>query len=313
MSRSIALDFGRAAVAGEVPQTYTPLLPAAFAWQNFDGQINLDNTPAVVDPMSSHVRPLHTRKGLRFAEVSFKEALVRGSADGSAPPFFDLLAAAGFSIGTGATADVATLGNMPSNEKALTCELFDGLQKKWAYGVRGLVEILGEKAGDRIMVGFNGKGHGDIDDADTYPAGVVESNVKSAIFEGNSLTLGGYTPELRRCSFKTEQDPVQLTDAIADDGILEYYHTRTQAFLRVEVYLHTRTAKDWYNSLRDVVDNSHAINWGIPLGNGLKLSTTGTAMLVKTPNRTDSDGVGVMPLEFQFDRKSDVVISQIPE
>lgn len=306
--RSTAIEFGvKVAAAAQTKET---LLPAAFGRQVYEAQIDLDGDPEVLDPVGHHARPLRTRKSLMSAKVSFSQALTSGGADGTAPSFYDLLRASGFTVGTGANADVATMGAMPDNTSALVCELFDGLQKRYAYGVRGLTEIVGDKVGEKILCKLNGFGHGDIEDDATWPVGIVDDNTAPALFEGNSLTIGGWTPELRKCSFKMEKDPVKIENALSSDGFVEPWLVKPQAFLRIEVYQHALSASSWYKKVRDLENNNLSCVWEIPLDHGLKLGIAGSVMLVKTPNRTEADGIGTLPLEFQFDRTSDITITQ---
>lgn len=307
MARSTSMEFGRKLSAAL--QTNEALPNTAFGRQIFDGQISLDPQVALVNPMANHTRPLHTRKGLKTSEVTFKEALVRSATAIIPPAFFDLLRASGMTQTIGASSVTLTLPGIPSNDVDLVCETFDGIQKVSAWGVRGSAEIVGEKPGDRIMCAFNGKGHGTADDQAAWPNNVVDDNGQSALFEGNEILLGDFAAEARRCSFKIEGDPVMLESGISDDGFLEPYLADKQAFLRLDVYEHATIDRDWLGALEDVVSNDHACSWTIPMGGGFELVIAGNFAIVKFPNRTNNGGVGTFPLELQALRTAPVTIT----
>ena len=309
--RSITTEFGRKLEA--VPQTMEVLSGADFGKQNFEPQINISADPMMIDPVANASRPSYTRRGLKHAEVTFKESITRGAADGTAPAFFPLLQAAGFTVGTAANADVATLGGMPSNDAALSCELFDGIKKKSAWGVRGNIEISADKPGDQLLVSFTGKGHGDEADQVEWPAGITDDMTPCAIFESNTMTIGGFSPEVLKVSFKTEGDPVQIGNGLSSDGISEFILSKVLACLRITAYQHTRAAEDRIASLRDSASNSHAFEWAIALDGGLELAIAGNVAVSKYANRAVENNVGVLPLEFAFLRSAPITITQRPK
>jgi len=309
--RSTTIEFGRKLET--VAQTKEVLTGADFGYQNFEGQINISADPEMVSPMANASRPLYSRKKTQTADVVFKEALVRGAVDGTAPSFYPILQAAGFTLGTGASADVATMGAVPDNSKSISCELYDGILKSSAWGVRGTIEISADKPGDRVLCSFNGKGHGDTTDQSAWPSGITDDTVQSALFESNTMTIGGFVPEVVKSSFKTEGDLVLIDNGLAADGFVEYILNKIQAWLRISVYLHPMGTKDWLAGLRDTASNSYAAEWAIDLGNALELAIAGTVGLAKWPNRADSNGVGILPLEFQFLRAAPITITQRPK
>lgn len=308
--RSTTKEFGLAVAA--TAQTYVALPSAAFGRQIFEPSIDLDGDPVVINPVANATRPTRTRKSLKSAKVAYKEPLVPGSALGVAPAFFDSLLASGFTVATVAgVSAIATLGAVPSNDKDLNCELFDGILKKWAWGVRGTSKIVAENPGERIMLEFNGIGHGDRADQTAWPANVTDDLGAGAIFEGNSLTIGGWTPELSRCSFDLEGDPIKLGNGLAADGFTEPWLKDTQAFLRMTAYQHSFSLMDWDAMLDDLDSNNHTATWTIPFDATTKLVITGNVMLQKRPNTADLEGVGTLPLEFQFTRLAPITISQL--
>lgn len=306
--RSLTTEFGRKIEA--VPQTKEVLAGADFGKQNFEAQINIGGDPSLIDPVANASRILRTRKGLVHSEVTFKESITRGSANNVPPAFFALLQAAGFVVTTTATTAVATMGAMPSNLGALSCELYDGITYKQAWGVRGNIEIAADKPGDSLLASFNGKGHGDEEDQADWPLGITDDMTAPAIFESNTMTIDGFEPEVLKASFKTEGDPIQIGNGMADDGISEFILGKTIPWLRLTAYQHSRAQKDWINSLRDLEANSHPFTWGIDLDGGLELAIAGNLAIVKRPNRANENNVGVLPLEFQFLRSAPITITQ---
>lgn len=308
--RSTTLEFGYKLET--TPQTAATLTGTDFGAQIFEPQITIDGDPELVDPVGNESRPLYTRKQMQTASVTWKQGIVRGAADGTAPSFYPALQACGFTLGTAANADVATLAAMPSNAASLTCEQYDGLQRTRAWGVRGTCEIAAEKPSSRIMFSFNGKGHGDVQDQSSWPSGITDDTVPSAIFESNTLTIGGFVPEVYKASFKTEGDPILLANGLLADGLIEPWLAKITAWLRLSVYQHTLATRDWISALRNApaTNNKYAIEWAIDMGGGLELAIAGLAALGKWPNRANQDNVGIFPLEFAFLRGTDITITQ---
>lgn len=305
--RSTTKEFGLAVAA--TAQTYVALASTAFGRQIFEPSIDIEGDPVVINPVANATRPTRTRKSLKSAKVAYKEPLVPGATAIVAPAFFDSLAASGFVITTTATTSVATLGAVPSNDKDTNCELFDGIHKTWAWGVRGVSKIVAENPGERLMLEFNGIGHGSRADQTAWPAGVVDDLGAGAIFEDNGLTIGAWVPEAARCSFDLEGDPIKLGNGLAADGFTEPWLKDTQAFLRFTAYKHALAAMNWDAMLDDLASNSNTATWTVPFDADLEMVITGNVMLYKRPNAADLEGVGTFPLEFQFTRLAPITIT----
>lgn len=285
-------------------QTPIALTSGDFGMQIFEPSIQIAGDPEAVDPAANADRPLYYRKTQRTANVSFKQALTRGVL-AAVPDWFALLQACGFSV----AGSVATLGAIADNSKSISCELYDGILKSTAWGVRGLPKIGADKPSDPVLLSFNGKGHGTKAKHTAWPSGITDNTTPRALFENNSMTLGGYIPELLSCSFDLVNDPTILTNALATDGIIEPYLVKPQPFLRTKVYLHSPDDRDWYSYVTDAATNRHAVSWGIDLGGGKEVVIAGMTACSKYPNETRENGVGVVPLEFHFLRGTDVTIT----
>lgn len=305
MARSITLEYGRKREA--TPQTRETLVQANFANRIFTPNIVLDPSITESSPAGHHTRILETHRGIRTATVTHTEEVNAGATVNTSPAFYDVLVAAGFS----AVNAVATLGPVPSNVTALTCELYDGIKRTRAWGVRGLVEVFADKVCDPIRVNFNGKGHGDEDDQTAWPGGIIDTALRAAIFEGCYLRIGGeggFIPELHSFRFSTTGEPTLIDNAQRADGMVEYFLSQTQAMLALGVWQHTKAQRDW---LQNVLDSEHAdLEFVIPLNATMELSITGSVLVMKNPQRTPKDNVGTYPLELKFDRTQDIVFTQ---
>lgn len=297
--RSTTLEFGRALAAG---QTRATLLAADFGHRNYEPSIELDPNVVTLDPVANADRALMTERGIMRAMVSFQEDVCRISGMGN-PAFFSILAASGFKI----ESDTATFGNVAYNDNSLTCELFDGITKTSAWGVRGNVKLAAAKPGDRLMVTFSGTGHGEETDQVAWPAGVTEVTTPSAILAACTLTLGDFTPELRSFELATEGEPTMIDDALASDGFVEAFLAKQSIALRMGIYQHTKADRDWLGHIL-ASTNKHALAFTVPMGSGMELSITGSLMLSKKPVRAAEGNVGTYPLEFNFDRTAPVAI-----
>lgn len=303
-TRSTTVEFGRKLET--TPQTAATLVAGDYGYKIFDPSITLNADPVQVSPAGNHTRLLQTVRGMMTADVAFKEEVVGGAADGTAPAFYDLLKAAGFTVST----DVATLGPTPSNASSLTCMMFDGITETTAFGVRGTVELSAGSVSERLMCAFAGKGHGIEADQSAWPSGVSDITTAGAILDACTLTLGGFSPEFRDFRFRTEGDPVLIDSAGASDGLIEPILADTQVRLIVNVWQHTKAARDWLAYLRGTSVNQHALIFKIPLNATLELLLTGSLAMVKKPQRAAVNNVGTYPLEFMFDRTADIVFTQ---
>lgn len=307
MARSTTVEFGRKTAVGQAIAT---LAGADYGRRIYQHDINVNQTPVILNPAGNHDRPSNLRKGMRTATVTFQEELLPAEFANNAPLFFDVLKAAGFVVATSVDGATATLGNVADNTNSLTCVSFDGIQKKTAWGVHGLVEIAAASPVERFLLTFNGKGHGDEEDDATFPTGVTEDIYPGAIFEDNTLTIGGFVPELTSLSFKTETEPALLGNGLAADGFVEAYLAGTQAFLRMQAWQHTKALRDWTAYLNNTETANQPLVWTMPISPTRILRITGSLLIIKRPNRIVDQGVGAIPLEFQFDRTAPIVISQ---
>jgi len=305
MTRSITLEYGRKREA--TPQTRETLVQADFANRIFTPNIVLDPSITESMPAGHHTRILETHRGIVSATVTHTEEVNPGATANTSPAFYDALAAAGFTINNG----VATLGPVPNNATALSCELYDGIKRTRAWGVRGLVEVFADKVCDPVRVNFNGKGHGDEADQTSWPGGIIDTALRAAIFEGCYLRIGGvggFVPELYSFRFSTMGEPTLVDNAQRGDGMVEYFLSQTQAGLTLGVWQNTKAQRDW---LQDALESVQAdLEFVIPLSNTLELALTGSVLIMKNPQRTPKDNVGAYPLEMKFDRTQDVVFTQ---
>lgn len=307
MARSTTVEFGRKTAVGQAIATLTG---ADYGRRIYQPDIVIDQDPVILNPAGNHDRPYTLRKSMKSASVTFQEELLPAEFLNEAPFFFDVLKAAGFVVATTIDGATATLGNVADNTNSLTCVSFDGIEKKTAWGVRGLVEIAAASPVERFLLTFNGKGHGDAEEDATFPTGVTEDIYPGAIFEDNTLTIGGFEPEMTSLSFKTEGEPAILGNGLAADGFVEPYLTATQAFLRGQAWQNTKTQRDWVRYLNNAETPNQALVWTMPLSATRILRITGSLLIIKNPNRIADQNVGAYPLEFQFDRTAPIVISQ---
>lgn len=282
------------------------LTGADFGKNIDEPSIEIDGDPEAVMPVAAADRPLYLSKSKnRVATASFKQKLTRGILT-ALPSWMTLLEAAGWTL----SGSVMTMGARPSNSKSITCELFDGIVKKSAWGVRGNPEIVADQASGMVRMGFTGKGHGIVEAFDSWPTGISDDTTPHAIFEDNEMTIAGFTPELVKCSFKGEGDPVIVPDALRTDGFVHPWLTGVQYFLRPTILMHTLEAKDWYAYITGSADaNKFGVSWGINLGGGKEAVIAGQVGLAKHPTTTRENSIGVFPLEFQFLRGTDITIT----
>jgi hypothetical protein len=286
------------------PQTKIALTGADFGMQIYDPSIQIAGDPEAASPVAAASRPLFFRKTQNIADVSFKQALTRGVL-AATPSWMSLLEAAGFTL----AGSVATMGARPDNTKSISCEWFDGIVKCNAWGVRGLIDVVADNTSGKILMGFSGKGHGAEEPHVDWPAGITDDTQPHAIFENNSMTIDGLTPELVKCGFKTEGEPTIVPDALKADGFVEPRLVNTQAFLRPTILMNDLAIKDWYAFARGSANNKFAVSWGIDLGTGKEIVFAGMAGLSKYPAKTRENNLGVFPLEFQFVRGTDITIT----